>query len=497
MKLKGRLFTAFLIIMMLPIILLGTIGSTIIKYNIHTIQEQYDIKVTPLELISSPIQVLNKITRGIYNEVILIVQKEPDKLLNQNYIKYLNQQLKQKCSYMVISKGDKIVYCGDHEKFKHIQNHIQNYEIFSLNKEGSFYNDGQYPFLLKQLDFYYDDGTPGSVLIITDTENTVPQIKTFLYLIILASVIAIAITATVLIIWIYQSILRPINTLHTATYAMKEGNLDYSIEGDPDDEIGQLCIDFEEMRVRLKELIEVRLKYEQDTKELISNISHDLKTPITAIKGYAEGIMDGVAVTDEKKEKYIKTIYNKANDMSVLVDELAFYSKIDSNNIPYEFKVINLHDYFEDCIDEIRMELEFKNIEVSFINTTDKNTYIQADAEQLKRVINNIINNSVKYMNKENGRIRIWIIDIGEFVQIAFEDNGKGISEKDLPYIFERFYRADTSRNSAKGGSGIGLAIAKKVIEDHMGKIWAESEEGKETIICFSLKKYKEEVNNE
>jgi signal transduction histidine kinase len=270
---------------------------------------------------------------------------------------------------------------------------------------------------------------------------------------------------------------------------IKDGDLDYSVESETEDEIGQLCDDFEEMRIRLKELIDSRLAYEEDIKELISNISHDLKTPLTAIKGYAEGLMDGVADTPKKHEKYLKTILMKANDMSILVDELAFYAKIDCNTIPYTFNVINLHEYFNDCIEELYLDLEVKNVKVLYENTTDPSTQVVADVEQLKRVINNIIGNAVKYLDKVNGQIQIRIHDIGIYVQVEIEDNGVGIRKADIPFIFDRFYRADASRNSKKGGSGLGLAISKKIIEDHAGKIWAESELGMGTIIFFTLKK--------
>ena len=125
-----------------------------------------------------------------------------------------------------------------------------------------------------------------------------------------------------------------------------------------DDEIGELCQDFEEMRIRLKENAEEKIQYDIESKELISNISHDLKTPITAIKGYVEGILDGVASSPEKLDKYIRTIYNKANDMDRLIDELTFYSKIDTNKIPYTFSKINVNSYFGDCAEEVGLDME-------------------------------------------------------------------------------------------------------------------------------------------
>ena len=133
---------------------------------------------------------------------------------------------------------------------------------------------------------------------------------------------------------------------------------------------------------------------------------------------------------------------------------------------------------------------------MGYFNYTGDDVVIIADAEQLKRVINNIISNSVKYLDKKKGIINIRIKDIGDFIQVEIEDNGRGIAEKDLPYVFDRFYRADSSRNSSKGGSGIGLSIVRKIIEDHGGRIWATSRENTGTVMHFVMRKYQEVENN-
>ena len=122
---------------------------------------------------------------------------------------------------------------------------------------------------------------------------------------------------------------------------------------------------------------------------------------------------------------------------------------------------------------------------------------IIADPEQMKRVINNIVGNSVKYMDKPDGRIDIRILDEQDSVRVEIEDDGKGIAAKDLPNIFDRFYRTDSSRNSAQGGSGIGLSIVKKVIEDHGGYVWATSREGEGTCVHFVIRKYQENSDME
>ncbi|MBO4809879.1 MAG: HAMP domain-containing histidine kinase [Lachnospiraceae bacterium] len=304
--------------------------------------------------------------------------------------------------------------------------------------------------------------------------------------------IILVFTALMLTIWINKSIIDPINQLNVAMTKIKDGNFDYRLETDSKGEIGELYRNYEDMRLRLKESTEEKMAHEARNRELISNISHDLKTPITAVKGYVEGIMDGVADTPEKMDKYIKTIYNKANDMDRLINELTIYSKIDSNRIPYDFHRINVADYFGDCVEEVGIDLESKNIRLNYSNIVSPDTKVIADPEQMKRVVNNIISNSVKYMDKPNGEIDIRILDEVDSIRVEIEDNGKGIAQKDLPNIFDRFYRTDASRNSAQGGSGIGLSIVKKIIEDHGGYIWATGKEGEGTCIHFVLRKYKE-----
>lgn len=292
--------------------------------------------------------------------------------------------------------------------------------------------------------------------------------------------------------WIYRSMVGPLAKLKKATYSIKEGNLDFVLDVEGTDEFSELCQDFEDMRRRLKESAEERVRMDKENKELISNISHDLKTPMTAIKGYVEGIMDGIADTPEKMERYMRTIYNKTNEIDHLINELTFYSKIDTNRIPYTFSKLNVEDYFNDCAEELSVEMETRNIELVYANYVDSKVQIIADGEQIRRVIHNIISNSIKYMDKPKGIIQIRVKDVGDFIQVEIEDNGKGIAAKDLTNIFDRFYRTDVSRNSSKGGSGIGLSIVKKIMDDHGGKVWATSREGIGTIMYFVLRKYQE-----
>lgn len=334
----------------------------------------------------------------------------------------------------------------------------------------------------------FDLGALAQKMDITQAGALVEDMAVCVLLILVAT--GLSITA-----WIYRSIVTPICKLEEAAKNIKEGNLDFTIEAESNDEMGNLCRNFEDMRQLLKESAEEKLEAEKQNRILISNISHDLKTPLTAIKGYVEGIMDGVADTPEKVDRYMRTIYNKAMDMDRLLNELTLYSKIDTNRIPYNFNHIHVADYFGDCIEEIGLELEAEHIGLSYFNYAGDDVQVIADPEQLKRVIDNIIGNSVKYMDKEHGLINIRIKDVGDFIQVEIEDNGKGIGQKDLPFIFDRFYRTDASRNSATGGSGIGLSIVKKIIEDHGGKIWATSKECTGTVMYFVIRKYQEVIH--
>ena len=328
-------------------------------------------------------------------------------------------------------------------------------------------------------------------------QSSSSQVKLMAKDMILTATIILVFTALSVGLWIYRSIAVPLVKLKKATKNIKEGNLDFVLEVEGNDEFSQLCQDFEEMRKRLKESTEEKILMDKENKELISNISHDLKTPITAVKGYVEGIMDGVADTPEKMDRYVRTIYNKTNEMDHLINELTFYSKIDTNRIPYTFSKLNVEDYFSDCAEELGLEMETRGIELVYANYVEKGVQVIADGEQIRRVIHNIVSNAIKYMEKPRGIIQLRVKDVGDFIQVEIEDNGKGIAAKDLPYIFDRFYRTDVSRTSSKGGSGIGLSIVKKIMEDHGGKVWATSRLGIGTIMYFVLRKYQEVPMNE
>lgn len=497
MSLKNRLKMSFLIIIVLPLFLVVMIGRVIITYQVNSIRETYDVEFSTIQAITNPLQILNRVTTDVFNRIKFYSITSPEALEDLEFVDRMNEGLKDKYSYLVVKKGNTFIYEGNDIEFNKLKENIALDYSYTTRDDGGIYIGGDNPVLIKQQDFTCKDGSLGTVYVITDGDTIVPQVKAVVFQAVIAFVLIIIMTAATLIIWLYRGIIHPLNILKRATKEMKEGNLDYSIHMNTYDEIGELCDDFEEMRIHLKELIELKMQYEANSRELLSNISHDLKTPLTTIKGYAEGIIDGVADNPEKIDRYVKTIYHKANDMTALVDELSMYARIDNNSLPYNFSIVEVHDYFDDCIDELTFEMEVKHIKLTYESQVNTKCKMIIDTEQMKKVIHNIINNSEKYMDKEEGTINVCVKEQGDFIQIEIKDNGAGISEKDLPNIFERFYRADMSRNSQKGGSGLGLAIVRKIIEEHGGSIWAISELGVGTTIYFTVMKWTEEAMKE
>ena len=418
------------------------------------------------------------------------MQDNPDKLLDTDYLETLNERLSDHSSYLLVKKDFQNIYSGLPKDGNYKDD--MNYSPKDGKGESIYVVDEQ-PYHIQQMNFNFSDGTEGQVFIYTNVAQVVPQIKKLFIQIVVTSLLILFAGSFIAMFWLYKSIVHPLNKLKTAAENIKDGNLNFSVAAETDDEIGEVCVAFEEMRLKLKGQIERNIQYEKESKELISNISHDLKTPMTAIKGYIEGIMDGVADTEEKRDRYIRTIYNKVNDMNSLIEELFLYAKLDSNSVTYSFAKVNVDAYFQDCVEEISLDLESQGVDFGYFNYADRDTVIIADPEQLKRVVNNIIGNSVKYASTERKlMISLRIMEEAEFVKIEIEDNGKGIAKNEVPLIFDRCYRTDASRNSSKGGSGLGLSIAKKIIEEHGGKIWAVSTEGVGTTMCFVLRKYKE-----
>lgn len=494
MKLKTRMLITGIIMAVLPAALTVFAFLTIGCYLIRSDQMTYGISKFDYAMMAGTKQEISERTNDIYEQVLKLAQTDPSGLEDRNYLEELNHSVEDEASYILVRRNAEIYYTGNEIGSEKLFPKLPSYGFVNPGQESDYYISDMKK-LVKQVDFQFADGAEGSLFIVTRFGPLIS--KQFMVDMVVAILCILLFTSLMLTRWIQRSVVSPVADLNIAMQKIAEGNLDYQIPNNYTGEVEQLYKNYEDMRLRLKESTEEKIQAEKQNRELVSNISHDLKTPITAIKGYVEGIMDGVADTPEKMDKYIRTIYNKANDMDRLINELTIYSKIDANRIPYNFHRLNVAEYFGDCVEEVGLDLESKNIELNYSNLVSPDTRIIADPEQMKRVINNIIGNSVKYMNKKPGIIDIRILDEVDSIRVEIEDNGKGIAAKDLGNIFERFFRTDSSRNSSKGGSGIGLSIVKKIIEDHGGYIWATSKEGEGTCLHFVIRKYREVEKNE
>ncbi len=491
MKVKTRLIVAFFVILLVPFLMFSIAFMGFTRYQLQAIEESYGVPIS-WDSLSDSMQVIGKSTEKIFEQLKAQANADPDFFLDRTYLEQVNLGMTEQTSYLLVRKGKDLYYNGSGEDISRLFAELPAFREFASASDGGSYIGKDVKAFVKQLDVEFSDGTEGSVFIISSTKRLIKQTRILLRDLVISVVVIMFFTAALLTIWIYTGINTPLRKLSEATERIKNEDFDFELNETGKDEISELCRDFDEMRKRLKTQAEEKETFDRQSKELISNISHDLKTPITAVKGYVEGIMDGVADTPEKMDRYIRTIYVKANDMDRLINELTFYSKIDTNRIPYNFNRINVTEYFDDCADDVGLDLREREIKFSYINTVDPDTRIIADAEQLTRVMNNIIGNSIKYMDKPKQEIQIRVKDVGDFIQVEIEDNGKGIPTKELVTVFDRFYRTDASRNSAQGGSGIGLSIVKKIIEDHGGRIWANSKLGEGTTMCFVIRKYQE-----
>ncbi|MCM1193149.1 MAG: HAMP domain-containing histidine kinase [Butyrivibrio sp.] len=484
MKFKTRLRVTFITIILLPLVL-----TSIAFCGIGLYLTSVRGGLSGGELSYENMQELTETTDKTFLVLKEQARTDVSRLADKEYLNRINEEIARRSTDIIVRKGEELYYAGNMEAARALLPKLPDYGDADLSQESGIYY-GEYNKFVKQIDFLFPDGAAGSVFVVTRAGALIS--RHLLVDMFVAIFLILIFTSVMLTRWIHKGVFHPVTELNVAMQKIKDGNFEYALETNLKGEIGDLYHNYEDMRLRLKESTEENKENEKQNRELISNISHDLKTPITAIKGYVEGIMDGVADTPEKMDKYIKTIYNKANDMERLINELTYYSGIDNNRIPYNFHRINVADYFGDCLEEIGIDLEQRGIELNYSNLAAPDTVVIADPEQMKKVINNIISNSIKYMDKPHGVIDIRILDEVDSIRIEIEDNGKGIAQKDLGRIFERFFRTDASRNSAQGGSGIGLSIVKKIIEDHGGYIWATGKEGEGTCIHFVLRKYME-----
>lgn len=331
----------------------------------------------------------------------------------------------------------------------------------------------------------------GNVPFLAQGEGVGPALKNILEIIAFAvigfTVFIIVFTGAFLSRQLSKQLITPLEELRRAAGEIGRGNLDYVISTETRDELGIACREFDQMRVQLKAARETQEKYEENRKELIAGISHDLSTPLTSVKGYTSGLLDGIAKTTEKKRHYLNMIYQTACNMEKLVESLFLFSKLDLGRVEFCLEAVQLHDYFTDYVAENADRFLARGLRLIF-QCHSLHSQVLIDRMQFQRVVENILENSLKYKQGEIGNLTISLRNEGERqLSLEFADDGPGIMASDLSKIFDSFYRTDPARTNVSKGSGLGLAIVKQIITTIHGNIWAENGKSGGLSICILL----------
>jgi len=289
---------------------------------------------------------------------------------------------------------------------------------------------------------------------------------------------------------ISHRIMTSVDTLANGVHEISNGNLDYRIKYKKGDEFDAVCTDFNEMAFRLSDMVKQRQIDENNRKELIAGISHDLRTPLTSIKAYIEGLKKGIASTPEMQEKYLDTIQSKTEDIEYIISQLFLFSKMDIGEFPFNLETVDIGDELGKIVAGFTDEYRERGLTISLKETT-QGVFVSIDIVQFRNVVQNILDNSVKYGGKDNACAEIFCKKEGKGVSITIKDNGPGVTEEMLTKMFEVFYRGDISRNNPSAGSGLGLAISSKTIERLGGSITAENAENGGLSVIITLPEWK------
>ncbi|WP_253289433.1 cell wall metabolism sensor histidine kinase WalK [Clostridium sp. MSJ-8] len=273
-----------------------------------------------------------------------------------------------------------------------------------------------------------------------------------------------------------KHICAPLDKLEDGANRMRKNDLSNRIIYKGDVEFENVCEAFNDMQQHILEEQEKNKKYEKARTDMIAGISHDLKTPLTAIKGTIKAMMDGVVTTPKQQEKFLKTAYRRAGEMDILLNQLFYISKLETGNMPMNYTIIEIGSFINSYVKGKKEIIDSSEIDIEAV-TNDVNENVYVDPEQLQRIFDNLLENSKKYGDKKPLHIKLSLQKKDNIICISFADNGNGIAEDKLPYIFDEFYRGDESRNQ-KDGSGLGLYIVKCLIEDMKGNVYAKNEEG-------------------
>lgn len=285
---------------------------------------------------------------------------------------------------------------------------------------------------------------------------------------------------------IFAFLTRPLRHMTTIIGQFERGNLDKRVPIDSDDEIGRLAQSFNAMADKIQENVKELKKTDQLRRELIANVSHDLRSPLASIQGYLETILlKESSLSDQKRKEYLEIILKNTHGLRQLVEELFELSKLDTRQVQPNIEEFSISDLVQDVALKFEPQADQKGIDLVAECPTGI-PLVEGDIALIERVLSNLIENSIQY-SEQGDSVRIQLSQSDSSVKICVKDTGPGISEEDLPHIFDRFYRAEKSRSKQSGGTGLGLAIAKKIMELHDQEMSVQSQDSSGALFSFHL----------
>lgn len=414
---------------------------------------------------------------------------KPEELISPAFASRLGDQLKPFGGFLVVQEGERWASYG---ALKEEDTFLAQFQKDVLKP--AKHTDGAFTvsswegrdLLALRYDFPAIDDPVTYYLVIDVTEMWTKGGR-FPFFVVLGIAILLGIILVPLIWITTRDIVRPLRQLEQGSRRIAEGDLNFSLQSKVRNEVGSVIRSYEQMRGELQRSIGAQLALEENRKELISNISHDLKTPLTSIKGYVEGIREGIANDPEKLKKYIDVIHAKTLDMDRMIDDLFLLSKLDLEQEKFHFENVALEEFYRQTMSEMHAEYERAGVRLTGEYEAGSDAVATMDAQKMKRAILNIVGNSVKFMDKKDPHIHVYFGRHAAAWVIAVTDNGPGMAQSDLERIFDRFYRADADRNQNVAGSGLGLAIVKQIVAVHGGTITARSELGQSMTVMFTI----------
>lgn len=388
-------------------------------------------------------------------------------------------------SLVVTADGDIYYEYGEGRTLLTNSNLIEAAHI--LGNEGTI-SSGNQNLFVHEVNFHEID----YVVYLSNTQrhlsHTTLKIAVFITAVVLLLGICLSVffTDRFLIRFVFRHIEGPLEMLADGVGQISLGNLDYRLEYHGNDEFLPVCEDFNHMAEKLKESVERSRREEESRKELMAGISHDLRSPLTSIQAYVEGLLDGVASTPAAQRKYLMTIKTKAEELERMVARILAYSRMEMEAVTRNAEIFQLDEYLKSELDAVAPDYTERGLTITHQLVP---FCIKADKEELRQLLSNIADNSLKYKTKKHGTLNITMEDRGQTCLLCFTDDGPGVPEEALPKLFDVFFRTDPSRSDRAKGSGLGLSIVEKTVRRMGGRVWAENTPQSGLMIAMELPK--------